>query len=382
MNLATSLIIPFSGKEDESLTKFVESIKSACRVAKLGDDLRVDCLALHLNGAALNSYHAMSSTTKKNFEDVVKGLKVIYEGPNKVEKHKMKFQERTLQKGEMPNALLTDLHNIASLAYPDVPECDAAATSPVKTQRKTDQLIVEANRTSRIKESFVRAMPPQYREKLMHKQDNTNVQDLCDLVERSMSIKSSCYKDEGDVFYNFDIPSTSTSNVVNPSTQMETIQQMLGTITKRLINLEEKQIENKDYTRYRSQDRQRGDSRYRSQDRKRDNRYQSQERQTDNGGYVGGYQKERSDTQPVKCYNCGNNGHFTRECRSRPTANNQQTRITGNCFNCEKPGHMKRHCRAPKKQEQNQNIGDSANRTARHEWLQNKKHNKKKQTNI
>ena len=28
------------------------------------------------------------------------------------------------------------------------------------------------------------------------------------------------------------------------------------------------------------------------------------------------------------------------------------------------------------------NIGDSANRTARHEWLQNKKHNKKKQTNI
>ena len=329
-------IAPFSGNDNESLTKFVASIKQACRVSALNDNVRIDFLALYLSGAALNTFHAMAPATQANFDEAVRVLKDVYEGPNKIEKFKLKFQERKFQKDEMPNALLTDLQNLAALAYPDEPEAEAGEDAPqvdARNARNLRQQIVEASRTSRIKETFVRAMPAQYREKLMHKQDRMTVQQLCDMVEKSMSIKSSCYKDEGDVFYNVDTPSTSCETT--ETSQMTMLTQMLGSLTQRLVDLESRQ----------SKDEEQADSINRQRERSRERRYEDNRRPRDHSS------GERSN---VRCYNCNDTGHYATNCKTRSNAKNQQTRIKGDCYNCGKTGHMKRDCRAPLKEQKTQ----------------------------
>jgi Zinc knuckle len=59
-----------------------------------------------------------------------------------------------------------------------------------------------------------------------------------------------------------------------------------------------------------------------------------------------------------KCFKCGRQGHFTKECRSgrqiREVINEdaREVQSTFKCFNCDKEGHMARNCRKPRKGQQ------------------------------
>jgi cleavage and polyadenylation specificity factor subunit 4 len=45
---------------------------------------------------------------------------------------------------------------------------------------------------------------------------------------------------------------------------------------------------------------------------------------------------------PTKCYNCGGDGHMSREC--------SQAKKVQSCYNCGKEGHMSRECPEPQKE--------------------------------
>ena len=54
----------------------------------------------------------------------------------------------------------------------------------------------------------------------------------------------------------------------------------------------------------------------------------------------------------MKCYNCGNSGHLSRDCKEKNGANSKMQ-----CYNCQSVGHMARDCDKPKVQRQQNGFG-------------------------
>ncbi len=56
------------------------------------------------------------------------------------------------------------------------------------------------------------------------------------------------------------------------------------------------------------------------------------------------------------CYNCGEDGHMNRDCPNSKMASQSDKKIRG-CFNCGEDGHMSRDCPRPKKEGRDRTRG-------------------------
>lgn len=321
--IATPSVHPFAGKDGENFSKFVKQINSAIAVGKVDNAVKAQFLALHLTGAASDELDALPEPVQGDYVKAVAALRKVYENPNKRERHKLRFAERKLQKEETPQTLLTDLRNIALLAYPDEPPIDSALEGEPKTiaeaERVAQQILVEGGRKIRVKEAFVSAMPLAHREKLLHKQQNMTVQQLCDMVDKAMTIKEIVYKGAYDTFQNVDKPQQE-----EPSGQDE-LTATLANLTKEVAEMRAETSKLKAHM-----------------DRPaREHRPQNQPQAP----------------KDIQCYGCKGFGHISRNCpnntQQRPQnqqASQEQPRAPRpqrseiECYGCGGRGHIKRNC--------------------------------------
>lgn len=320
--IAAPSVPPFSGKDGENFTKFVKQLNSAIAVGKVDNGVKAGFLALHLTGAASDELDALPEAVQEDYVKAVEGLRRVYENPNKQEKHKLRFADRKLQKDETPQTLLTDLRNIVMLAYPDEPPIDATLVDQAKTDaenaRTAKQAILTGGRKIRVKEAFISAMPLQQRERLLHKQQDMGVQALCDMVEKSMTIKEIVYKGAFDTFQNVDVPQTQGQS----SSAHEEMTALLANLTKEVAEMRAENTKLKTQT------------------------YKPPQQQA----------QQTSQTRDVQCYGCKGYGHISRNCQNnaqqrprqqesfREPQRAQQPRTEIECYGCGGKGHIKRNC--------------------------------------
>lgn len=337
--IAAPSVHPFGGKDGENFSKFIKQLNSAIAVGKVDVTLRSGFLALHLTGAASDELDALPDAVQADYGQAVESLRRVYENPNKQERHKLHFVERKLQKGETPQTLLTDLRNIVMLAYPDEPPIDATlqddprdAAIAARTER---QNILEGGRKIRVKEAFVSAMPIAYRERLLHKQGKANVQELCDMVDKSMTIKEIVHKGEYDTFQNVDRPEQPETSGQRPTENGELVA-ILANLTKEVTEMRAENSKLKEQM----------------------NKPQS----------------AQQTTRDVKCYSCQGLGHFSRNCpnNTQQRLQQQQTyqdrpraprppRTEIECYGCGGKGHIKRNCPSNERNQPTNKINQSKN---------------------
>ena len=136
---------------------FERQLRSCIGLAKIDAANQHLYLHLHLKGNALTFYDQLAQATREDLDLALAALRERYVGPERVEFHKLQFQNRKFNKSkETVQDSLTELQRLANLAFPNIAARAAAGGSPAITAEDRTN---DRTNDRRVKEAFINGMP-------------------------------------------------------------------------------------------------------------------------------------------------------------------------------------------------------------------------------
>jgi hypothetical protein len=170
-------VAPFSGSEKENFEQFQRQLGSAILIGDVPVAQRVRFLHLHLTGGALLFFDQLQDDDTATIALATTALRARYANPQRHELHKLAFTTRKFMPSkENVEDYLTELNRLAALAYPELLHGDDRA----------------AERTSRIRETFIEGMPNRIKRSLYQAPEADGPEELCERAARKLLLDSIC----------------------------------------------------------------------------------------------------------------------------------------------------------------------------------------------
>ena len=162
----------FSGKLGESFDDFRSSIESAVALAGIDDALRPQFVRMKLAESALRFFNGLPEAVRNDYDQLMERLGRRYNNTDNGASHLLRFNEKIFDPSkETAQDFLVAIQRLADLAFPD-----NAAAGVNRAQERTD----------RIEEKFIQAMPLNYKRKLLKAPAAETVDKLCDRIKTEM----------------------------------------------------------------------------------------------------------------------------------------------------------------------------------------------------
>ena len=169
-------LTPFAGVVAEDFRVFRELQESFIALAQLPNAQQVGFLKLHSQGGSVDFFLELPIASKNIPNNALLSLENRYLSKNRVELHKLEFQERKFnQSKETPEDFLTDITGLANIEFADSGGNDYSA-----------------ERTKRIWDAFNAGLPTHIGLKLLMQPETTTVNDLCASVSKRLTLKKFC----------------------------------------------------------------------------------------------------------------------------------------------------------------------------------------------